>query len=129
MVENSVCSGPQTPYDLGLHEIFKSYVCGRFDWQIKSEDVAFLKDVVQGICRCIYSFTDVNDHILIQPPVYQPFHSLVKLTNRHLLVTLVKSDNRYQIDFADFESKAKKQSYSYSVTPKTLQEESIRDTN
>ena len=80
MVENSVCGYPQTPYDLGLHEIFKSYVYGRFDWQIKSEDVAFLKDVVQGICRCIYSFTDVNDHILIQPPVYQPFHSLVKLT-------------------------------------------------
>lgn len=109
MVENSVCGYPQSPYDLSLHEIFKSYVCKRFDWRIKSKNVSFLKDVVQGICRCIYSFTDVNDHILIQPPVYQPFHNLVKLTDRRLLLNpLMKIDNRYQIDFTDFESKAKK---------------------
>ena len=108
MVENSICGYPQTPYDLALHEIFRSYVYKRFDWRIKSNDVLFIKDVVQGICRCIYSFTDKNDHILIQPPVYQPFHSLVNLTGRQLLMNpLIKIDNRYQIDFDDFERKAK----------------------
>ncbi len=109
MMENSICGYPQTPHELGLHEIFRSYVYKHFDWRIKSDNVAFLKDVVQGICRCIYSFTDVNDHILIQPPVYQPFHSLVKLTGRQLLMNpLVKINNCYQIDFDDFERKAKK---------------------
>ncbi len=108
MLENSICGYPQTPHDLRLHEIFQSYVKDRFNWQIEPKDILFLKDVVQGICRCIYSFTERNDQVLIQPPVYQPFHCLVKETGRQLLFNpLVASEKDYQIDFGDFEKKAK----------------------
>ena len=108
MVENSICGYPQTPYDLRLHKIFKHYVKDHFDWSISSENVIFLKDVVQGICRSIYSFTNKGDSVLIQPPVYQPFHSLVNDTGRNLLYNpLMRTENGYQIDFDDFEIKAK----------------------
>ena len=108
MLENSVCGYPQTPQDLHLDEIFKSYVNDRFNWHLETDHLVFLKDVVQGICRCIYSFTDINDRILIQPPVYGPFHGLVNETGRQLLLNpLITSETEYQIDFDDFERKAK----------------------
>lgn len=78
----------------------------RFDWEIEEEWVEFAPAVVSALVNAIQAFTHPGDKIVIQPPVYHPFHSTIvnngriKLENR-----LILKDGKYHIDFADLEAK------------------------
>lgn len=80
----------------------------RHGLDIKPEYVRQTYGIVVAIGICIRAFSEPGDNILIQTPVYHPFAINIKRNGRKVVEsTLVLKDNRYEIDFADFEEKAK----------------------
>jgi len=78
----------------------------RFNWQIQPNWLVKALGVVPAIHIGIRSLTNVGDAVIIQQPVYPPFMSAVTTTGRRLVVNeLFLQDNRYLIDFDDFEKK------------------------
>lgn len=77
-----------------------------FDWQIKKEWLIKTPGVVFAIAMAVQAYTNVNDAVLIQKPVYYPFASIIKNNKRRLINnSLVLKNGHYEIDFVDFERK------------------------
>ena len=62
--------------------------------------------VVYALAMAVRALTQPGDSVLIQPPVYYPFYSVVRDNERKLVESeLIFRDGRYAVDFADFEQK------------------------
>lgn len=83
-----------------------SWMKRRHHWNIQKEWILTTPGVVSGVNACILAFTEENDSILIQEPVYHPFKNSIKYNKRIPIVNeLVRSNTHYSIDFTDFENK------------------------
>ena len=78
----------------------------RFNFKIKPEWVIKTPGVVFAVFTAIRAYTQAQDAVLIQTPVYYPFRESVEANGR-LLVTnpLLYTDGKYKINFDDFENK------------------------
>ncbi len=77
-------------------------------WQIEKEWIAPINAIVTGLNLSVEALTKEGDGIIIQPPIYPPFYYAAKNHGRKLLENELKIvDGRYEIDFEDFEEKAK----------------------
>lgn len=82
----------------------------RFGWQTKPEWLVKTPGVVFALAMAVQALTQPGDSILIQPPVYYPFFSVIKDNDRKLVENeLIFHDGRYTIDFEDFERKIAEQ--------------------
>ena len=90
-------------------EAFKNWVDRRFDWTIQSDWLLNTPGVVTAFNIAIQTFTRPGDKVMIQRPVYYPFTDAIVNNGRTVSSnSLVLSDQgRYEIDFEDFEMKAK----------------------
>lgn len=80
----------------------------RNNYEIKKEWLTVSNGVVPSIKAAILGFTEKGDKILINTPVYPPFHHSVLDSKRELVTSpLVFDGEKYNIDFDDFESKIK----------------------
>ncbi|WP_404453834.1 pyridoxal phosphate-dependent aminotransferase [Virgibacillus necropolis] len=80
----------------------------RHNWSIDTEWLSFSPGVVASLHMAIQAFTEPNDKVLIQTPVYTPFYNVIKKHDREVVKnTLIYKDNSYHIDFDDFEEKLK----------------------
>lgn len=62
--------------------------------------------MVFGLAMAVRAVTEPGDAVLIQPPVYYPFYSIIRDNGRRIIENeLVYQDGRYTIDFADLERK------------------------
>ncbi len=78
----------------------------RFQWETKPEWLVKTPGIVFALATAVRALTEPGDPILIQPPVYYPFFSVIRENDRRLVESrLVFADGRYTIDFADFEAK------------------------
>jgi len=78
----------------------------RFNWEIKESWLVKTPGVVYAISTAIRALTEPGDAVIIQQPVYYPFFDSVKTNNRRLVNnSLVYENERYHIDFDDFEAK------------------------
>ncbi len=74
----------------------------------KKEWIVETSGVVPGLKQMVGAFTKPNEAVLIMTPVYYPFRMVVEMNERRLVTNeLIKNGNTYDIDFDDFESKAK----------------------
>ncbi len=93
------------------------YLDAVVNWEKNRHGIAIEKEwlmyscgVVAGISWILLSLTQPGDAVLIQTPVYNPFHDVVKNNGRVLVDSpLVNQQGSYTIDFADFEEKVKTQ--------------------
>lgn len=78
----------------------------RFDWKIEQNWLVKTPGVVYAIATAIRALTHEGDAVMIQQPVYYPFSESI-LSNKRKLInnTLVYKNEKYHIDFDDFESK------------------------
>lgn len=78
----------------------------RNDLNLKKENILFCAGVVPTLSVAIRAFSKVGDEVIIQPPVYFPFFSVVS-DNERVLVTnpLQNIDNKYYMDFDDLKNK------------------------
>ena len=80
----------------------------RNQWTIEPEWLSFSSGVVTSLHSAIQAFTEPNDRVLIQTPVYPPFYNVIKEHNRNIVTNpLLYNDRYYKIDFVDFEEKLK----------------------
>jgi cystathionine beta-lyase len=77
-------------------------------WKIQKEWIAPINAIVTGLNLAVEALSKEGDGVIIQPPIYPPFYEAVKRQKRTLLENELKLvDGRYEIDFEDFEKKAK----------------------
>lgn len=68
-------------------------------WEIDQEWFSYIPGIVKGIAFAISHFTQPQDKIIIQPPVYHPFHSVPLLQQRRLLYNpLIEENGSYKMD-------------------------------
>ncbi len=95
-----------TIVDQAVKGTIESWLKERHDWQIDQGWLSFSPGVVTSLHMAIQAFTEVNDKVLIQTPVYTPFYKVVESHDRQVVKnSLLYEDNTYHIDFADFEEK------------------------
>lgn len=71
----------------------------RHDFDITREELCFIPGVVKGIALAVNYFTQAGDAVVIQPPVYTPFRTVVEGNGRRVVENpLVFVDGEYRMD-------------------------------
>lgn len=87
----------------------KQWMEERHSWVVEPDWLVQLNGVVQGLNVAVRAYTKPGEGVLIQTPVYYPFYNAIHNNGRKLISNPVKLvQGRYEIDFEDFEAKAKK---------------------
>lgn len=80
----------------------------RHQWPVDANTLSFSPTVVASIDVALRTFSEPEDKILIQTPVYPPFFQSIQNTDRTILTnSLVRTEDHYEIDFVDLENKLK----------------------
>ncbi|MCI8453044.1 MAG: pyridoxal phosphate-dependent aminotransferase [Lachnospiraceae bacterium] len=92
-------------------EAYLDAVCGwqkkRHNWDIRPEWILSTPGVVNAFHNAVQVLTEPGDGVLLLTPTYYPMYNAVTANGRRLVdCPLVLTDERYEIDFADFEKKA-----------------------
>lgn len=93
----------KTPY----FETVRDWMVRRHGWQPQEEWLVKTPGVVTALAMAVKAYTEPGDAVLIQLPVYYPFAEVIEDNGRRVVSnTLYRGeDNRYHMDFADFEQK------------------------
>ena len=86
--------------------VLQNWFQTRHNWTIERRDLIVTPGVVFAVAAAIRAFTNPNDSVLIQPPVYYPFANMIRQNDRTLIDNPLHLRNgHYEIDFEDFEQK------------------------
>ena len=78
----------------------------RFDWKIDKEWIVATPGIVPAINFAVQTYTEKNDKILVQTPVYYSFFTSIENNHRKLVVSELKLiDDHYEMDFDDLKKK------------------------
>ena len=79
-------------------------------WKVRQEYLIKTPGVVFALAMAVRAFTREGDNVLIQQPVYYPFSEVILENGRNAVSSdlYLGEDNRYHIDFEDFERKIEK---------------------
>ena len=93
----------KTPY----FDILKKWMQKHHDWDIQRKWLVKTPGVVFALAMAVKAYTEAGDAVLIQQPVYYPFSEVIKDNGRNVVsnTLYLGEDNRYHIDFEDFEQK------------------------
>lgn len=97
-----------TAYSQTLIPTIKNWISKRYGWNIEDEWISYTPGIVSAILYAIECFTKAGDSILVQTPVYPPFLQVPTDNNRKIIENnMILNNGKYEIDFKDFEEKAK----------------------
>jgi len=89
-----------------LLDIISDWMFVQHDWKIAPEDILLMPGVVAGFNWMVRSFTESNNSVIFQTPVYFPFFNISQNNNvKQITVPLKNTVNGYEIDYDDFEAK------------------------
>jgi cysteine-S-conjugate beta-lyase len=78
----------------------------RYGVKLCEEQIHFIAGIVPGLHHAICALTEKGDKILIQTPVYHPFHHIIEINGRTKVESPLKLvDGRFEMDFDDLEAK------------------------
>ena len=78
----------------------------RYGWKIEPEWITTTPGVVPAEAIAVLAFTQPGDEIIIQPPIYPPFFSVIEKNNRTIVENpLSLIDGKYYMDLVDLEQK------------------------
>lgn len=91
---------------LGYSEPDQSYWHSIIDWQLRRhsfaiarDEMSFVPGVVKGIALAVNYFTERGDGVVIQPPVYTPFRTVVEGNKRRVVENpLIPTSDGYRMD-------------------------------
>lgn len=88
-------------------EIVKGWMKRHYDWDVSEKWLIKTPGIVYALAMAVKAYTEENETVLIQPPVYYPFYEVVEDNHRKLVTNELKQDahGKYQIDYEDFEEK------------------------
>lgn len=89
--------------DEGYFPAIVNWAKDRYGWAIEEEWVHFMPGVVPAIALALQYFTQPGDKVLVQPPVYHPFHLLPARNHRTVVSSPFRIENGgFQFDEARF---------------------------
>ena len=88
-------------------EAVQSWFFTHYDWKVEEKWLVKTPGVVFALAMAVQAFTQENDAVMIQQPVYYPFSGVIKDNGRRIIDnTLVQDEaGSYYMDLADFEEK------------------------
>jgi cystathionine beta-lyase len=85
---------PQSYYDSII-----DWVKNRHGLNIRQEWLSYIPGIVKGIALAVLNFTNPQDKIIIQPPVYHPFRLVPLMQGRNIVNNpLIEENGRYRMD-------------------------------
>lgn len=94
--------------DNGFAEAITNWLQRRHGVNYDSSAVCFSPGIVSALVVLLEAFTDKDDKILVQPPVYHPFFEVPLNNQRQVLWNeLVYDGKRYRMDFEKLEKQLK----------------------
>jgi cystathionine beta-lyase len=88
------------------YDAVRKWLFKRFQWDVCQEDILTTPGIVTALALCIEAFTAPGDEVVIQPPVYPPFFSVVTQAGRHLILNpLRQTGETYLMDLDDLKEK------------------------
>jgi len=78
----------------------------RYDWKIEPEWIVYTNGITPSLSVSVRTFTDMGDGVVLQPPVYYPFYSVIENSGARVIKNELRYDdekNTYSIDFEDLE--------------------------
>lgn len=93
----------QTPY----FEILANWLKKHHNWDVQEKWLIKTPGVVFALAMAVKAYTEIGEGVLIQTPVYYPFYEVIRDNGRKIVENelYLGDDNRYHIDFEDFEKK------------------------
>ncbi|PLT34032.1 MalY/PatB family protein [Bacillus sp. V5-8f] len=92
----------------GIYDSIKGWMKKRQDWDVKKQWIMFSPGVVSSLATAIQALTNPGDKVMLQSPVYTPFFDMIRKNDREVVNSqLSLTENRFTIDFSDFEDKLK----------------------
>lgn len=83
-----------------------SWMKRRHNWKIDREWILFTPGVVPALSYSVKAYTEPDDNIIIQSPVYRPFYTTIENNGRNIITNpLIYRDGRYFMDYEDLEAK------------------------
>ncbi len=88
------------------HRAVVDWIERRYGWEIDPEWIVYTNSITSSLSIAVRTFADLGDSVVIQPPVYFPFFSLIKNSGCQVLENQLKYDGgRYSMDFQDLQQK------------------------
>ena len=79
----------------------------KFNWIIDKNSIFYSPGILPAIGFVISALTNLEDGVIIQPPVFYPFSELIKGQGRTVINNnLINENGYYKIDFSDLREKA-----------------------
>ncbi len=92
-----------------LYDAIAKRLDSKYGWEIDKEWIVITPGVMPSVHTSVLAFTQPEDSVVVQSPVYPPFWSAVSDNNRKLSVNKLKlSNHMYGMDFEDLSCKFKK---------------------
>ena len=93
----------QTPY----FEILANWLKKHHNWDVQEKWLIKTPGVVFALAMAVKAYTEIGESVLIQAPVYYQFYEVIRDNGRKIVENelYLGDDNRYHIDFEDFEDK------------------------
>lgn len=81
----------------------------RHNWFVQKNWIIPTNGIVPSISYAIEVFTKSEAKIVVQPPVYDPFYTIIEATGRKIVKNdlIINQDGRYIMDYNDLEEKFK----------------------
>ncbi|MDP4270626.1 MAG: PatB family C-S lyase [Bacteroidota bacterium] len=71
----------------------------KHNWHVESNWIGYVPGILPGIVLAMQTFTQPGDKIVIQPPIYPPFMSMVKNNDRQIVYNqLIQKDGEIRMD-------------------------------
>lgn len=97
----------QTPYFEAVRDWMKEH----HDWEPQEKWLVKTPGIVFALAMAVKAYTEPGEAVMIQQPVYYPFSEVIQDNDRKVVSNdlYLGEDNRYHIDFEDFEQKIKEE--------------------
>lgn len=91
----------------GYFEAIKGWMQEKHSWNVERRWLVKTPGIVFALAMAVQAYTEPGDAVLLQQPVYYPFSEVILDNDRKLIdnTLVLGEDNKYHIDFDDFEQK------------------------
>ena len=92
--------------DLGddYFDAVSGWIERRHGWKVDNSWIVPVEGLVPSMAYAIDLFTDQDDSIIVQPPVYDPFFTIVNANNRKMIKNdFIRDEDGYRIDYDGLE--------------------------
>ncbi len=97
-----------TDLDSTYYDAIAGWCRRRHDWEIDNSWIVPTGGIVPAMANAIEAFTAPGDGVIVQPPVYDPFYSVIQTTGRKMLENdLILDENGYRMDYDGLEEYCK----------------------